>query len=493
VIKSSIKKSILSIFNLCSNHWYFQLFVIVVLASALSPFTKLIYNTFIYLTVPWGGYLILLMIVKYRPALSFDMKLALLFLMFGSLSVLMSSSEYFLSNGFVLGFNAVYFFVFFLGAEEGNYTSIRKNYTTIAWILIWWTLLLSSLSILLFLFKAQGIIEISHMNYIIGIAMRSAGFIQLVGAYTAVSSLAVSASMSIILSITLMLINNKSKKLLIINLIVQIITLAWSNNLTALFALLASVVVISTASFYGVCHQRVMRNQAICFIVSALLGIIVSFLVLGAVQCIAKTGDYYQKDTHLKQIRFNEQQDISDSELINEISKINEDEIVNESHINNRNEKNNWIRSPEERPIIGSFATLTGRIRIFEAALQKWRSRWLLGHSYKGISIEFESGDETVVYYNTHNGYLSVLLANGILGFIIFIIFISKFVIIAIKRFFSQRYSSLRTGLLAFIAYTLVYNLSQSQFIMERSLIAFLTFIFMGYVKGIDSLENEMD
>lgn len=495
---TDIKKIAKGIAGVLNSSWVFQIALLIVMLSAITPPTLIIYKKLIYIFVPWGLYLMARSFWKKELKLDKEKYLPMAFIVFGFISVLVNFRESLAPNTFVMLFAMIYFYIYFISKEVKSIDEIKNKVNIIGWMVIIPSFILSLVSIILFLMKMKGEYAFFGETYLYGGYERAEGFFQLVGVYNGASTLADMADLSIIMSLILLLtLKGKKMVLLIINIVIQFLVLALSNNLTGIIALFIS---LSFAGFF-ISFKTLTESQNRTYkaLMSSGIPILVSIAIfvslLGVTLGIQKIGDFYMgyrveaNDNYMAE---ESQKDyVSLSEESQDQSK-ELDENQDDSRISPRYEKNDEEISNDEnsRSIEASFATGSGRYEIYKAVIKKWMKNPIIGYGYKGIILNVKRLGELQIYNNPHNGYFAVLISNGILGFALIILFFALFIIKSVREIILRKLDLFKIGSITFVGFVLIYNLAMSQLILERSVLVLTLFIFLGYVSRIDNIDT---
>ncbi len=131
----------------------------------------------------------------------------------------------------------------------------------------------------------------------------------------------------------------------------------------------------------------------------------------------------------------------------------------------------------------GKDATFTGRTKIWEVAINALSGdQFLLGYGYNSFwfSPKSRSLNQYLVgfkNYNTHNGFLEIMLSVGVIGLLLFLVILFKNVIESMKN---ENF----VIVLPLTIWFLVSNLTESLFIIQNSLLPMLLVFLKPDKKG---------
>ena len=96
--------------------------------------------------------------------------------------------------------------------------------------------------------------------------------------------------------------------------------------------------------------------------------------------------------------------------------------------------------------------------------------------------IYFESG---IAFSNFHNGYVSILVCNGIIGFALFMMFL-LLILINVIKFFLENCSNLKDTVfvnlfISFLSY-LIFALFEKTLLSEINFMGIFFWIILGYI-----------
>lgn len=433
-------------------------FTLIILLCPITWYTQGIYNIFVYFIVLWGGALLIYMGLFQRKALSSrGIVLLGVFLAANIITLLVNREESFIKNSFIMLFCVVYFFIYCVSDKAPNRAAIYRQIYIICWTLVWITFCLSIISLVTAVAGLHWTIDIGDVEAPQGINIRGAGFVQLIGVYSGAIVLAVMSILSIFSSITIIYIKRQKKNLykyskvcqcfLVGNIIIQFICFCLTNSMTPLLAFFCAIGLGSYIFLYHILKVKSQKKRSFRKVwiegrslIGALIGsVLIVFLVFCAMKA-CQVGVYTV--------------------------------ILNGSEMES---------STKSRSVEVALENPSGRYEIWTSVIEKWKQSPLFGYSAGGTVITARYAEDTIVYKNVHNGYLSILLANGLTGLVPILLFGGLFLFDTIKLLFT-RFEIIPLLAFVVIIFILAYNMGQSNFVMERTFLMVILCAYMGYI-----------
>ncbi|QQY80034.1 O-antigen ligase [Keratinibaculum paraultunense] len=134
------------------------------------------------------------------------------------------------------------------------------------------------------------------------------------------------------------------------------------------------------------------------------------------------------------------------------------------------------------------------RIRLWKITLEIIRDNWLIGVGFGYIPFKatFETYIRTMPAYHSHNTYLQTMAEMGVLGLIVFIIFIFVLYKYAIKRLMKTEDKYIKTmagGVLAGLSALLAHGAVESVLYLPKIIITFWTLVAL--ILALMRISNE--
>ena len=100
--------------------------------------------------------------------------------------------------------------------------------------------------------------------------------------------------------------------------------------------------------------------------------------------------------------------------------------------------------------------------------------------------MENENSSQLIEYRNIHNGYLELLVACGLTGFISIMGFGIFYIFKLLKCFLTNDSYYVEFGIIMIVIYACVYALINQLFILDRCLTTLLLVTFIGMARKMD-------
>ena len=263
---------------------------------------------------------------------------------------------------------------------------------------------------------------------------------------------------------------SKVKKIYYItNIIIQWLYLVLCNSRGSVLSLLASIMFLTFYIFYKNLSKKLNLYKTI------LISLLASFIVL---------------------VVYNASISLSKSALAYIPQYV---EKINSNTTENNTEENKQISLDRE---IETGHVSTGRAEIWSYGLNTLKFSPLFGHGPGNIGLAKQKlyPDDTskyVITNNMHNGYIQILLSNGILGltsFALFMIFIAKDSlksILSIKKYIDKEHRTTIVLILAPILAISINSMFENVILLTQSYITTILWIYIGYLSlYLDSTYN---
>lgn len=455
------------------NDWYFRLTLLVTILFTTNHFSMSIYSVMIYPVILWGCIIAVFFITfKMDNIKSSKINLLLfIFLLLNVVTVFLNYENQLLKNGFVMLSTMIYFMIFVINSNLSN-DRIKKEIRIISYIVISWSFVQGMIQLILFLAHKQIIINNGENAVSMGYSIRGEKVFQLSGISDNLTTVGMLSFLSILMSLYIIFATQKKKIFIrifvFVNLIVQVLCLAWSNNLAGIFSLTIGFIVISFIFLYK-------RKMAECkiFIVRLVASVVVALLIgvvsLAFMMTLSNTSSmvYRNWEMGLENVTSINSKVESDNDKEKEVSKdtLQKENIIGEEEM--------------QRDVDEAFRTGSGRYQIWLGAIDLWKEKPLFGHGYKNTKIKISDGR---VYGHMHNMFFQVLVANGgIATLIIFIFFACKIIDILKLIFKGKEYNRELWLVISIVIACIAFNMVNSTIIFERTIMAVIFWIFLGY------------
>lgn len=424
-----------------------------VLLSACSFLTIPIYEYGIILILFFGLIISLLnykVFCQYYKQSKVNFYLICFFLTSLCITTLINYNKNLSYNVVVSLFAYIYMFIL-MHSHQNSICNINKHITIFFKLISIYTNFMVIIGLVMYFLKCYGYLNIWGVKYNYGVGFRSAGFIQLIGIYTSVSTAGLLSSLSIIISFFYLLFFKREKTYWLITIILNFVFLSLTSNMTSILATMAVVFLL----FFLITERKSAKHNYMSILKSAFVAFCITAIVFS----------FFRGTEYLSQKYYSHQ------------------EITSEQNKSIGGKTKHNFKS-DTRDISISFSNGgTGRVEIWKAALNQWKSQPIFGVGYKNINLTEKNKYGIVRYYNTHNGYLAVLLADGAIGFVIIAIFMIRIFFTSLNTVLFKTNNKYYISIYLLTVYLLIFNLAQSQFIMERSIPSLLLFIFLGYIE----------
>lgn len=427
----------------------FKIAVLIIFLASTLKYTVPLYNYGIYLCVLVGGVLLVSCIINKKIKFSKIDYLLVAFSFFYCITMLLNSGEGFFKPGFVLICCLMYFFCFF-SIDLITIEEARKQNNIMLFLILIHTLVCTLLSF--------GAVFVDAKNAsFASFNLHGGNAFQLIGVYSGISTCAIMTGMSAIISFYFLFTKNNIifKILNILNFIIQ--DLALTLTYTS-----AGIVTFGGTLVLGLIY--VMFKKTGCR--SVIASIIIIALSFSFVAC-----NYYVMDRISK--IFVERVSI---EVNSEVNSVVED-------------TGDTIKIESDEALSGVFDS-NGRFPIWISALNQWKEKPIFGIGYGNFYYSFEAENENssqlIEYRNIHNGYLELLVACGLTGFVSIMGFGIFYIFKLLKCFLTNDSYYVEFGIIMIVIYACVYALINQLFILDRCLTTLLLVTFIGMARKMD-------
>lgn len=428
--------------------FFFKIVVLIIFLASTVKYTTFIYDFGIYICVPIGACLLLINIINKNIIIRKIDFLIVAFCLFYCITMILNYQNDIIKQGFVLLCCLMYFFLFFSG-DVLTKEMLKKQNDIILLVILVYTFLCTVISFIkTFLDVKNGSFESFNLH--------GGHLFQLIGIYTGISTCAIIAGLSAIISLCFIIRKGKKGAFFIFNILNFIIQdIAVTLTYTS-----AGVVAFGFTLFLGITYYFI--NQFRCKkIVAIVLIVIMSFAFVAI--------NYYLMDK------------------------------VSQSFVENISEQiSSTIENPEDNPhiVIAADEALSGlfnsngRLQIWISAINQWLEKPLFGQGYGNFYYSFEvnnqDNEQLIEYTNTHNGYLELLLSCGAMGFGTVMIFGGYYIVKLIVCYLNNKLNLEEIATFLIIIYACIYAMINELFILDRSISTFLLVSFLGMARKID-------
>lgn len=423
----------------------FKIAVLIIFLASTLKYTVPLYNYGIYLCVLVGGVLLVSCIINKKIKFSKIDYLLVAFSFFYCITMLLNSGEGFFKPGFVLICCLMYFFCFF-SIDLITIEEARKQNNIMLFLILIHTLVCTLLSF--------GAVFVDAKNAsFASFNLHGGNAFQLIGVYSGISTCAIMTGMSAIISFYFLFTKNNIifKILNILNFIIQ--DLALTLTYTS-----AGIVTFGGTLVLGLIY--VMFKKTGCR--SVIASIIIIALSFSFVAC-----NYYVMDRI--------------SKIFVERVSIEVNSVVEDT--------GDTIKIESDEALSGVFDS-NGRFPIWISALNQWKEKPIFGIGYGNFYYSFEAENENssqlIEYRNIHNGYLELLVACGLTGFVSIMGFGIFYIFKLLKCFLTNDSYYVEFGIIMIVIYACVYALINQLFILDRCLTTLLLVTFIGMARKMD-------
>ena len=452
---------------------------------ALLELTSLILKCFILF---WGAFIFIHNFIKTKAFLKIKYyKILILFLGLCLFTTLLHFNDNLLANLLFVYHTSICFFIFYGMNVQNDKESIEKEMVFIFKFITISTTLLSCLGLLIFAFKTQ----VNIQDYWLGIYQN-----RFIGVYSNPNLLAFSCVLSIIFGYMLTQKDilgqyTKNKHLYIASIVINIVSLILSDsNASLLFFILYIIVLI----FY-----KLFSNKT-AFSISDLVKRL-SLLVLCCVVLFLSTfglRNFAQdkvailvNDIHQSQEPLHDNK--SEVENINEVENIVEEDVTD----NNGNNAEESIQEAVEigrDPLSGRYDVSSGRITLLKQSLIMFKNHPFFGVG-RGNIVEYGLREVPggLRFSDFHNGYVTILISWGMVGFIIFSAFALMLAMDMCKNLFNMdknHNSKIYSSLFSIIVSYSFYSLFEKTILSEITFMVVIFWLILGYASTYINIRN---
>ena len=415
------------------------------------------------------------------------LKWLLLFCGLYLITAFINERSYLMSNLKTLSYMVLFSVLLYGHDKNKKMIEWKKEVRTIMVVFVWTTVLLSFICLMTYIFQIN--IEILTGDGYMHIGMADN---RLWGLYNPNIGGNIDV-LSIIFSVMLLLTLQKKRwykvAALVLNIILQYVCLILTSSRTSLYTLiicLFAFLFLTFASKFKIFSIRTLKGFS--------LNLIMAFLVAGSLYGISapvKNAMAYVPgivNVDLgKLVEKKTEKDEEDKKKIKKDSSKKKIELTRLEVLENRD-----------------GGILTGRLYIWKAGLKAWQRSPIFGISKNTIydySKEYISDKQWLIPMETslHNGYITVLVASGIVGFIVYILFLIFNIIPMIKTAFIHMQKEnyiLFAGCLVVVASFLMIECFEARIVYRTEIFTAMFWLICGLVFNyteIVKLEDEID
>jgi O-antigen ligase len=352
--------------------------------------------------------------------------------------------------------------IFFVAYSQSKFTSKHekiKLLMVVQNILIVEWLVLSSFSILTFIFQLNCLVPLSD-DKLQGTSydVIRMGYVEnrLFGVYLNPNTSSIIALLTIIFSVSALanpnLPHRLGKKIYILNIVLQYIFIVLTNSRGTELALLTAAFVCVFGVLY--LKDKKFRNFIFSAAAAVMVCVILFFVIMATKMSLSYVPGFF-----------------------NRLFIINPNLAVNKISVNRIDIENN-----------GDISNL--RFSIWKSALDIFKTTWLFGTSPKNIVTYAKNilPDTFIVshnYVSVHNLFLGILVYTGILGTIFMGVFVIKAVFVIFRRYVAEKFSKEKL-FNYFIVVTLlalfVTDLFEVKLLFTITLATDIFWMFLGYI-----------
>lgn len=427
-----------------------------------------------FILMPLGIVIILYNYLKHKTLTKVDYyKVLLLFLLSCLITSLMHCGHHLPRNLVLIMHFSICFFIFFASYIDTSFDKLKKEMLIIAKFIIYANFGLSLLGILIAITKVQ----INIGKYWLGMYCN-----RLIGVYTNSNLLALISVLSLfIVHIFFSLKKIPKSQILfyIINVIVSFISLILSDsNGSFMFLIIYITVMIFYKLFYSNNNLTVKTIflKSMVLIIACVCISISSFAIRSFCQENIAT---FINETH------STKEPIHDNNLSDVPYNIGQDNFKNNSQplIIGRSVDNN------------SRDITSGRITLIKQALFMFKKNPVMGVGLANI-VEYGARyiNGGLIFSDFHNGYLTILVSYGIIGFSIFMIFSFLVAILMCKNLFKieKPYPNLFAIIVGYCIYSLIEVTILSNIVFMVVIFWLILGYAMSYIKNYEHKSKEV-
>lgn len=404
-------------------------------------------------------------------------KLLIIYMLCFLISIILNIENNFIDNVKTFAYTGLFLFVIYSYDYNKSLNKIKSELINFNNIIITISSLTGFASLLTFVFFIQFTYNEIPQGFVYPDSPALWGF------YSNPNSGGMIAVLSIVLTIANIYLykftnkKNSSKlrnKYYIVNIILQWLYLVLCNSRGAVLSLLASILFLS---FY-LCYTKFKIKFSI--FKSLLISLIVSgfvFIGYNSILSVSKFSLSYIPE-FVQNIRLNNTTTNNNTNIENNGSTIKLDRDIKEGHVS------------------------TGRVEIWTYGLNTLKFSPLFGYGPSNIGLEKQKlypndTSRYIVTNNMHNGYIQILLSNGIIGsifFLLFIILLAKDSVICLLKnkvdINSSEKKLIFIILLPIVAIS-VNGLFENVILLTQSYITTILWTYLGYLSlNIDKIKQ---
>lgn len=410
-------------------------------------------------------------------------------------TVLLGAREHFVNEIAILGYTGILFFAMTYCDKPQLYDQTKKELIIMSWIIVGITFLFSIICFYMFLFSKSGEVNYLGESFIYGMWEN-----RLWGLYNPNTGSTINY-LSIIASVLLPKRKIRTKIFLGVNIILQAICFVLTQSRGGWVCLMVYIFLYMIfVKEYGY-KKRKWKNWvykiAVTLIFMAVIaggGSILRHGLGHIPRSIEKIEIALTKDnTEINTQSENKTEDIQSAEVENETEDQGTEEVETQTgnpttqpgDDENTEEELNLERLDKKENNLQSIST--GRVWLWKVGLQAYSKHPILGIGYRSIDDALKSGLSEWGYENSgagglHNIYITVLVSSGIVGFVLFAVYL----LLLLKKVFCclfvikiPRYVK---ALAIIIPTVLVGELVESRIILGINFWAIIFWIIAGYV-----------
>lgn len=410
------------------------LFICVLTVTLLFDTILLVHNysgPMIKLFLVWGGFVIFLDFLHGRKLWhTKQLKWLILFCMAYLVTTVLTDWGYLSSNIKTLAYMLLFFIILYGHDRDQSMDSWKSEVRTVMTVFVITTAFLSAICMVTYIFQIN--IELLTVDGYMHFGMADN---RLWGLYNPNIGGCINY-LSILFSLGILLTLEKRKHyktvLFILNMVLQYMCLLLTSSRTSLYTL-----VLCLGGFAFLSFNAKVKSLSLKTVKGFALNVLVTVLIMGGVYAVSDP-----VKNVLAYIPAYVDSDLTERIL----------EAVEEAHLENIG-KNTTNSESEDKDKIEltrlevlenrDGGMLTGRLYIWEAGLKAWSRAPIFGISKNTIydySKEYIEDKQWLIPLETslHNGYVTVLVASGIVGALIFVLFLMLNMIPMIKTAFTR-------------------------------------------------------
>lgn len=467
-----------------TNRTCFVVFFLLVNCMAGCAYTYQPYQRLLPVALAWG--LVLLLDVFFRRRTIYRCDSFWLLFAFGvsyGVTILLNYKVSLFSNVGQLLCTCIYFFILFGAGSRSSGEENRKLLRMVMWIAVIWTAFLCVTSLWMYYTGFRVEYEGKGFQAWVGlVAGRTNGGVQLFGISASPSILSESVANGILAAIYLLRTEAKTRWRRIalwVILALAVLTLAAADAFTGLICILGAVCAFVLLSLPF--HNKLSRRRIGERVLAVMLAEVV--MVSGVVGCYRGTQKAETVSLHaVSEYR----------ERISQSKPAPEPEPEPEPEPGTQPEQkpdeslsDETLSQVHTGRTVGS--SLTGvRSQIWREGLKLFAAH-PLGVTEQGIEVHVEyGGDPDYAYYNLHNGYLTILVAAGAVGFLLIMAFGLWLLIRAVKHLYApqtpREERRLLCMLISIAVGILAADLVNGCFVLWRSYPYVVFWLVLGYI-----------